>query len=203
MATISCTNFDDHQFEVEKIKESINEINFSVFLIGDDNINCRGIVKYRNVTLHQVNSSSYNFKKPLEFLINYSESPNIARELAIDFVLNRKPYLEILIQNREKEFYRTAHILLDPKVPPIMTGIELIDKEIARRFSMGFRNEVYEIESYLLNYNLNLNSYITEKIATVSLLIRNNSKILPTTILVDAKIPIYKGKKRIKHIRSL
>ncbi|MGB5893056.1 MAG: hypothetical protein WBG58_02690 [Ignavibacteriaceae bacterium] len=197
MAAVSCTNFDDHQFKVEKNKESLNEINFSVFLIGDDNINCKGIVKYRDVTLRQFNISSYNIKKPLEFLINYSEFPNIARELAIDFVLNRKPFLEILIQNREKEFYRTAHIPLDPKVPPIMTGIELIDKEITRRFPMGFRNEVYEIESYLLNYNLSPNSYIKEKIATISLLIRNNSKILPTTILVDAKIPIYKGKKEL------
>ncbi|MGB5848682.1 MAG: hypothetical protein WBH40_09360, partial [Ignavibacteriaceae bacterium] len=113
------------------------------------------------------------------------------------FVLNRKPFLEILIQNREKEFYRTAHIPLDPQLPPIMTGIELKDKEITRRFPIGFRNEVYEIESYLLNYDLNPNSYITEKIATVSLLIRNNSKLLPTTILVDAKIPIYKGKKEL------
>jgi hypothetical protein len=197
IATVSCTNFDDHQFIVEKNEETLNEINFSAFLIGDNNINCKGIVKYRDVTLRQFNISSHDIKKPIEFLINYSEFPNIARELAIDFVLNRKPYLEFLIQNREKEFYRTAHIPLDPKLPPIMTGIELIDKEIIRRFPMGFRNEVYEIESYLLNYNLNPNSYIIEKIATVSLLIKNNSIILPTTILVDAKIPIYKGKKEL------
>jgi len=197
MAALSCTNFDDHQFKVEKNEESLNGINFSIFFIGDDDIQCKGIVKYKDVTLHQFNINSYNFEKPLEFLINYSEFPKISREFAIDFVLNRKPYLEILIQNREKEFYRTAHITLNPQVPPIMTGIELNDKEITRRFPMGFRNEVYEIESYLLKYNLILNSYITEKIATVSLLIRNNSKILPTTILVDAKIPIYKGKKEL------
>ncbi|GMR25768.1 MAG: hypothetical protein BMS9Abin39_1096 [Ignavibacteria bacterium] len=116
-------------------------------------------------------------------------------ELATNFVLNRKPYLEISIQNKEREFYRTAHITLDPELPPIMTGIELNSNEIARRFPMGFRNEVYEIESYLLKYNLNQNSYITEKIATVSLLIKNNSKILPTIIPVGVKIPIYKGKK--------
>ncbi len=197
MAAVTCTNFDDHQFKVEKNEESLNGINFSVFLIGSDDIRCIGIIKYKDVTLHQFKIDSYNFEKPLEFLINYSEYLKIARELAIDFVLNRKPYLEILIQNKEKEFYRSAHITLDPKVPPIMTGIELIDKEITRRFPMGFRNEVYEIESYLLNFNLNPNSYITEKIATVSLLIKNNSKILPTTIPVDAKIPIYKGKKEL------
>ncbi len=197
MAALSCTNFDDHQFKVEKNEESLNGINFSVFLIGGDDIQCKGIVKYKDVTLHQFKIDSYNFGKSLELLINYSEYPKITRELAIDFVLNRKPYLEILIQNREKDFYRSGHIILDPKVPPIMTGIELIDKEITRRFPMGFRNEVYEIESYLLNFNLNPNSYITEKIATVSLLIKNNSKILPTIIPVDAKIPIYKGKKEL------
>ena len=195
MAAISCTNFDDHQLEVEKNKESLNEINFSVFLIGDDNISCNGIVKYRDVTLRRFNISSHNSKKPLELLINYSDFPDIARELAIDFVLNRKPYLEIFIQNKEKEFHRIAKITLNPEVPPIMTGIELKDKELTRRFPMGLRNEIYEIESYLLKNNMESNTYITEKIATVSLLIRNNSKILLTTTLVDAKIPIYKGKK--------
>ena len=145
MTALSCTNFNDHQFKVEKNEESLNGINFSVFLIGGDDIQCEGIVKYKDETLHQFIIDSYNFKKPLEFLINYSEYPKISRELAIDFVLNRKPYLEILIQNKEKEFYRSAHITLDPKVPPIMTGIELIDKEIIRRFPMGFRNEVYEL----------------------------------------------------------
>ena len=159
MAAVTCTNFDDHQFKVEKNEESLNGINFSVFLIGSDDIRCIGIIKYKDVTLHQFKIDSYNFEKPLEFLINYSEYLKIARELAIDFVLNRKPYLEILIQNKEKEFYRSAHITLDPKVPPIMTGIELIDKEITRRFPMGFRNEVYEIESYLLNFNLNPNFF--------------------------------------------
>jgi hypothetical protein len=195
MAAVSCTNFDDHQLKVEKNKESLNEINFSVFLIGDDNISCNGIVKYRDVILRRFNLSSHNFKEPLELLIRYSDFPNIARELAIDFVLNRKPYLEIFIQNKEKEFNRTAKITLDPEVPPIMTGIELKDKELTRRFPMGLRNEIYEIESYLLKNNIESNTYITEKIATVSLLIRNNSKILLTTTLVDAKIPIYKGKK--------
>jgi hypothetical protein len=195
MAAVSCTNFDDHQLKVEKNKESLNEINFSVFLIGDDNISCNGIVKYRDVILRRFNISSHNFKEPLELLIRYSDFPNIARELAIDFVLNRKPYLEIFIQNKEKEFNRTAKITLDPEVPPIMTGIELKDKELTRRFPMGLRNEIYEIESYLLKNNIESNTYITEKIATVSLLIRNNSKILLTTTLVDAKIPIYKGKK--------
>ncbi len=197
MVALSCTNFDDHQFKVEKNEESLNGINLSVFLIGEDDIQCKGIVKYKNITLHQFKIDSYNFEKPLELLINYSEFPKIARELAIDFVLNRKPYLEIFIQNREKEFYRAVHITLDPQVPPIMTGIVLNDKEITRRFPMGFRTELYDIESYLLKYNLILNSYITEKIATVSLLIRNNSKILPTSIPVDAKIPIYKGKKEL------
>jgi len=197
MVALSCTNFDDHQFKVEKNEESLNGINLSVFLIGEDDIQCKGIVKYKNITLHQFKIDSYNFDKPLELLINYSEFPKIARELAIDFVLNRKPYLEIFIQNREKEFYRAVHITLDPQVPPIMTGIVLNDKEITRRFPMGFRTELYDIESYLLKYNLILNSYITEKIATVSLLIRNNSKILPTSIPVDAKIPIYKGKKEL------
>lgn len=195
MAMISCANFDDHQFKVEKNEESLNEVNFSVFLIGDDNINCKGVVKYGDVTLRQFDISSHYFKEPLEFSIDYSEFPDIAQKLAIDFVLNRKPYLEILIQNKEEDFYRTAHITLDPGIPPIMTGIELKNKEIARRFPMGLSNEVYEIESYHLKYNLNLNPYIIEKIATVSLLLRNNSKILPTTILVDAKVPIYEGKK--------
>lgn len=197
MVAVSCTNLDDLQFKVEKNKESLNGINFSVLLIGEDDIHFEGIVKYKDVTLHQFKINSYNIEKPLEFLINYSEFPNIARELATDFVLNRKPYLEISIQNKEKEFYRTAHINLDPELPPIMTGIELNDTEIAIRFPMGFRNEVYEIESYLLKYNLNQNSYITEKIATVSLLIKNNSKILPTIIPAKVKIPIYKGKKEL------
>ena len=197
MTAVSCTNFDDHQFKVEKNEETLNGISFSLFLIGNDDIQCNGIVKYKDVTLHQFNIDSYNFEKPLEFLINYSEFSKITRELAIDFVLNRKPYLEILIQNKEEEFYRTAHINLDPQLPPIMTGIELIDKDITRRFPMGFSNEVYEIESYIANNSLNSNSDIIDKIATVSLLIRNNSKILPTTTLVDAKIPIYKGKKQL------
>ena len=196
-ALISCANFDNHRLKVEKNEESLNEINFSLFLIGDANIDCKGIVKYGDVTLRQFDISSYNFENPLKVLINYSEFPDIAQKLAIDFVLNRKPYLEISIQNKDKEFYRTALITLEPWVPPIMTGIELTDKELARRFPMGFSNEVYDIESYLLENNLELNPYITEKIATVSLLIKNNSKILPTTTLVDAKIPVYKGKKEL------
>jgi len=195
MVAVSCTHFDDHQIKVEKNEESLNGINFSVFLIGSDDIQCKGIVKYKDVILHQFIINSDNSEKPLEFLINYSEFPRIAQELAIDFVLNRKPFLEILIQNKEKKFYRTAHITLDPKLPPIMTGIELYNNDITKRFRLGFGDEVYEIESYLLKHNLDQNSYITEKIATVSLLIRNNSKILPTTILVDSNIPIYKGKK--------
>lgn len=197
MATVSCGNFDDHQLKVEKNEESLNEIKFSVFLIGDENIDCEGIVKYRDVTLRQFDISSNNFEEPLELLINYSEFPDIAQELAADLVLDRKPGLEVSVQNKEKEFYRTAQVPLNPKLPPIMTGVELKDKELVRRFPMGFRNEVYDIESYLLKNKLEPNSYITEKIATVSLLIKNNSKILPTTIPVDAKIPIYKGKKEL------
>jgi len=197
MAALSCSNFDDLKLKVQKNEESLNEINFSVFLIGDDNINCKGIIKYREVTLRQFDISSNNYEKPVELLINYSEFPKIALELATDFVLDRKPYLEVLIENKEEEFKRTAHIPLDPNLPPIMTGIELRDKELVRRFPMGFRNEVYDIESYLLKNKLEPNSYIMEKIATVSLLIRNNSKILPTTIPVDAKVPIYKGKKEL------
>ncbi|GMR25769.1 MAG: hypothetical protein BMS9Abin39_1097 [Ignavibacteria bacterium] len=38
MVAVSCTNLDDLQFKVEKNKESLNGINFSVFLIGEDDI---------------------------------------------------------------------------------------------------------------------------------------------------------------------
>ena len=202
MAVISCGNYDHHQLKVEKNKESLNEIKFSVFLIGDDNIDCEGIVKYRDVTLRQFNISTNNFEEPLELLINYSKFPDIVQELAVDLVLDRKPGLEVSIQNKDKEFYRTTRIPLNPNLPPIMTGVELRDKELVRRFPMGFRNEVYDIESYLLKNKFEPNPYITEKIATVSLLIRNNSKILPTTIPVDAKVPIYKGKKEL-HVSVL
>jgi hypothetical protein len=197
MVVLSCTNLDNHQFKVEKNAESVNGIKFTVSLIGSDLVECKGIVKYNNVILHQFTIKSYPTETPKEFLINYSEFPQIAQQLAIDFVLNRKPSLEILIQNKEKEFFRSGYLELNPKTPPIMTGIELNDKDITKRYPLGLKREIYEIEAYFGERNVRLTQYTLEKIATVSLLIQNNSKVLPTIIPEEEKTLIYKGLKNL------
>jgi hypothetical protein len=198
LLVVSCTNFDDHQLKVEKNAESLNGVKFSISLIGNDQIHCKGIIKYNNIPLHQFTIDSYNFDSPSEFLINYSNFPNIGEQLATDFVLERQPHLEILIQNRDNEFYRTEYLALNPKIPPIITGIKLLDKEISKKFPIGFRQEISNIDFYLFQENVSVNNYTLEQITTVSVLIKNNTKILQTVVPAGETIHIYKGKKYLQ-----
>ena len=195
---LSCTNFTDQVFKTEKKTESINQIELSISLTGNDFIQCRGIVKYGNVILNRFNIDSYRKENPSELIMNYSNSQEIAQQLAIDFVLQRKPVLEVFIENEENEFTRINYIQLDPKVPPIMTGIELEGSKITKKYPVRFKQEVYDIESYLLDNNISLNNYTLERIATVSLLIKNNTNFLPAVIPAGEDIPIYKGLKSLE-----
>ncbi|MFC2103598.1 hypothetical protein ACFLSS_04130 [Bacteroidota bacterium] len=194
---LSCTGYDNHQLKVEKIRESVNAVKFSVSLTGDDLVQCTGTIKYNDFLMHRFRLESHKTETPSEFLINYSEFPGLAQQLATDFVLKRNPNLEIGIVNREEDFSRMDQIDLNPAIPPIMTGIDVISKDITRKYPIGFAQEVYEIESYLMENNITLNNYTREKIATVSLLIKNNSKILLTVVPAGDAVPVYKGKKHI------
>jgi hypothetical protein len=194
---LSCAHYDDHQLKVEKIRESVNAVKFSVSLTGEELIQCIGFIKYKNILLHRFELESNGTDTPSEFLINYSEFPGLAQELAVDFVLKRDPSLLIIIQNKEVELIREEHILLTPDVPPIETGIEVISKDITRKYPISFAQETYEIDSYLMENNISVNNYTLEKITTVSLLIKNNSKILLTVVPAGEEVPVYRGKKQV------
>jgi hypothetical protein len=194
---LSCAHYDDYQLKVEKIRESVNAVKFSVSLTGEELIQCIGFIKYKNILLHRFELESNGTDTPSEFLINYSEFPGLAQELAVDFVLKRDPSLLIIIQNKEVELIREEHILLTPDVPPIETGIEVISKDITRKYPISFAQETYEIDSYLMENNISVNNYTLEKITTVSLLIKNNSKILLTVVPAGEEVPVYRGKKQV------
>ncbi len=197
MLLISCKNYEDHQLKIEKLRESVNAVKFSISLIGDDFIQVVGTIKYKDILLHKFGLESTSVDTPSEYLINFSESPGITQQLAVDFVLNRKPKLEIFIEDKEKEFSRTGYLELNPDVPPIMTGIELKSKDITREYPISYKSEIYEMDFYLLENDIWVDKYILERMATVSLLIKNNSKILLTVAPVGDDIPIYRGRKFI------
>lgn len=194
---ISCTGYEDHQLKVEKIRESVNAVKFTVALTGDGLLQCDGSIKYNDILLHRFTLESNLTENPSEFLINFSEYPGLAQQLAADFVLIRKPVLQITISNTREDFIRTEMLELDPVVPPIMTGIEVESKDLTRKYPIGFSSEKYEVDSYLMENGIVLDSFTIEKIATVSLLIKYNSKILLTVIPAGDKVPVYKGKRNI------
>ena len=197
MLLVKCADYDNHVLKVEKSAESLNGIKFSVSLSGGNEIDCKGEVKYNDVILHKFDITSYNWEKPLEFLINYSEFPDIAQQLAIDFTLNKNPRIEIFVQNKENNFFRTEYLTLNPRVPPVMTGIDLQNSGFAKKYPIRYKQEIYDLEYYLNQYNLRFDDHTLEKIATVSLLIKSNTKMLPAIVPADENIPIYKDKNKI------
>ena len=64
MLLLSCTNFDDHLFKVDKKAESINGIQLAVSLTGDDFIKCKGVVKYGDVILQHFDIVSNSEENP-------------------------------------------------------------------------------------------------------------------------------------------
>ncbi|GBD89261.1 hypothetical protein BMS3Abin03_03211 [bacterium BMS3Abin03] len=198
MFIISCAGLEDQEMKVSKISESINGINLSVSLIGSSELTCKGKVKYKNYTLKDFVIKSFDYARPTEVKIDYSEFPNLATELAADFVLNKNTKLEVIIFNKENEFLRTESVPLNPHIPPVMTGIELQTKEIARRFPVGYNQESDDVESYLANKHYPYNKYTLEQITTISLLLKTNSRILLSVVLPDQDIPVYKGLDHIK-----
>jgi len=194
---ISCTGYEDHQLQVGKLRESVNAVKFTVALTGDGLLQCDGSIKYKDILLHRFSLESNQTEIPSEFLINFSEYPELAQQLAADFVLKRNPFLQITISNTREDFIRTEMLELDPVVPPIMTGIEVESKDLTRKYPIGFSSEKYEVDSYLMANGIVLDNFTIEKIATLSLLIKHNSKILLTVIPVGDKVPVYKGKKNI------
>lgn len=194
---VSCKNYEDHQLKVEKIQESVNAVKFSISLKGNDHIRVIGTIKYNDLLLHKFKLESNKTETPSEFLINYSEFPDLAHQLAADFVFKRKPKLEIRIQNEEKEFVRKDYVELNPSIPPVMTGIDVRSKEVTRRYPISYTSEIYEVDSYLIGKNISVNNYTLEQMATVSLLIKNNTKILLTVVPAGEKVPIYRGRKYI------
>jgi|GEM_PF-5316589 len=198
MLLTCCSNYEDQKLIVEKNAESFNGVKFSVSLVGNSEIECSGEVKYNDVVLHKFNIKSYQEKKAEEFLINYSEFPDISLQLATDFILDSKSHLEITVKNDDKDFYLKEYLELEPVVPPVMTGITLQTKEVAVKYPLHYREEVYKTESFLNDKNLIHNTYTIKRIATLSTLIKSNTKILPAVVLPDAKIPIYKGRKDLK-----
>lgn len=195
---ISCADYDNHQLKVEKIRESVNAVKFSVTLTGNDLLQCDGIIKYKDHLLHNFKIESNQKENPSEFLVNYSEFPDLALRLANDFVLHQNPEIEVVISNTRERFIRKENIKLDPVIPPIVTGIEVLSRDICRKYSPGYKNEVSEIADYLEQNNIVLNNFTIEKIATVSLLIKNNSKILPAVIPFDQEVPVYRAKTSIR-----
>ena len=136
-------------------------------------------------------------KKPEEFLINYSEFPEISIPLAADLVLKRNPHLEIILMNDDKDFLRKESLTLNPLLPPVMTGIKLQTKDIAVKYPLNYRQAVYETEKFLEEKELQPGEYTIKRIATLSTLIKSNTKILHAVILPDAKVPVYKGRKNL------
>ena len=194
----ACSSYKNHQLIVEKNAESYNAIKLSVSLVGDDEIECNGEVRYNDVLLHKFTIKSHKMKKPEEFLINYSEFPDISLQLASDFVLDSILRLEISVRNRDKDFLRKEYLDLKPIIPPVMTGISVQTKDIAAKYPMNYRDEVYEAETYLNHENLEVDNYTLKKIATLSTLIKGDIKILSAVVPPDTKVPIYKGKSNLK-----
>ena len=147
---ISCTGYEDHQLTVEKIRESVNAVKFTVDLTGGGTLQCEGTIKYKEILLHRFTIESNQTETPSEFLINFSEFPELTQQLAVDFVLKRKPALQITISNTREDFIRTEMMELDPVIPPIMTGIEVESKDLTRKYPIGFSSEKYEVDSYLI-----------------------------------------------------
>lgn len=193
-----CGNYENHKLIVEKSTESFNGVKFNVSLVGSDEIECSGEIKYNNVVLHRFKIKSSDEKKPEEFLINYSEFPEISLQLAAELILDSKTYIEITVNNEDKEFSRREYLELNPVIPPVMTGITLQTKEVAVKYPLNYRQEVYETESFIKSKNLIIDKYKIKRIATLSTLIKSNTKILPAVVLPDAKVPIYKGKDELK-----
>ena len=194
----ACSNYKNHRLIVEKKTESYNAVKFSVSIVGNDEIECNGEIRYNDVLLHKFTIKSHKVKKPEEFLINYSEFPDISLQLASDFVLDSIPRLEISVRNRDKDFSRKEYLDLKPIIPPVMTGISVQTKDIAAKYPMNYRGEVYETETFLNRRNLKVDKYIVKKIATLSTLIKGNIKILSAVVPPDTKIPIYKGRTNLK-----
>ena len=192
-----CGNYENHKLIVEKSAESFNAVKLSVSLVGNDEIECSGEIKYNDVVLHKFNIKSYQEKKPEEFLINYSEFPEISIPLAADLVLKRNPHLEIILKNDDKDFSRKESLTLNPLLPPVMTGIKLQTKDIAVKYPLNYRQAVYETEKFLEEKELQPGEYTIKRIATLSTLIKSNIKILHTVVLPDAKVPVYKGRKNL------
>jgi len=190
----ACSSYENQKLIVEKKAESFNAVKFSVYLVGDNEIECNGEIRYKDVLLHKFKIQSSQKRSPEEFLINYSEFPDISLQLATGFVLDSLPRLEITVKNSDKNFSRTEYLELKPIIPPIMTGISVQTKDIAAKYPLNYRQEVYDAESFLNHENLKLDRYTIKKIATLSTLIKGNVKILSAVVLPEAKIPIYKGK---------
>ncbi len=197
--TNSCTDYEKLQFNFEKVSESVNGVLISVSLTGDAEIVCDGEIKYKDRTLKKFKLKSFDFANPFKLAIDYSDFPDLAVELATDFVLNHSPKLKVLITNKEKEFYKTSSISLQPKVPPIATGIKLRTKKIAARIPVGFSQALDDAQSYLDINDIIVDDYKLKQIATVALLIKNNSKILFSVVPADVVIPVYKD---LMHIRA-
>jgi len=195
---VACSNYENHKLIVEKSAESYNAIKFSVSLVGDAEIDCRGEIKYNDVLLHEFKIKSHEQKKPEEFLINYSEFPDISLQLASDFILGSKPQFEITVKNDDKKFSRKEHLELSPIIPPFMTGISLQSRDVAAKYPLSYRDEVYETESFSEHNNLELDEYTIKKIATLSTLIKRNKKILSAVVPPGIDVPVYKGRNNLK-----
>ena len=194
----ACSNYENHKLIVDKNAESYNAVKLSVALVGDAEINCRGQIKYNDVLLHEFNITSHDQKKPEEFLINYSEFPGVSLQLASDLILGSKPKLEITVTNDDKSFSRKEYLELSPIIPPFMTGISLQNRDVAAKYPLSYRDEVYKTESFSENKGLDLDEYTIKKIASLSTLIKSNKKILSAVVPPGIDVPVYKGMNDLK-----